>query len=209
MAGQPGDDDVPSPINFHDPAQARAWETDTIARRPWRPKFFAGFADELNAHFADCFQVLELGSGPGHLAEAILTRCAVTQYCALDFSDAMHALARQRLKALASKMQFITGDFRLASWTEGLGSFDAILTLQAAHELRHIRRLPALLSQIRSVLSPNGLFLYSDHYAEGGQNPKLVLARSEQSRVLENAGFSRVRRLLDKRGMALYSAHGA
>jgi hypothetical protein len=40
------DDDVPSPIDFHDPVQARAWVEDTVKRRPYRPRFFAAFAEE-------------------------------------------------------------------------------------------------------------------------------------------------------------------
>ena len=58
------DDDVPSPIDFHDPVQARAWVQDTIRRRPYRPRFFAAFASALNERFDKPLDILELGSGP-------------------------------------------------------------------------------------------------------------------------------------------------
>ena len=74
------DEDVPSPIDFHDPAQARQWERDTIEARPWRPEFFAAFVSALNGKFHRPFTILELGSGPGHLAERILSECAVANY---------------------------------------------------------------------------------------------------------------------------------
>jgi SAM-dependent methyltransferase len=201
-----GDIDVPSPIDFHDLAQARAWEEDTIARRPWRPEFFAAFASELKDSFAPPFSVLELGSGPGHLARTILLECPLANYCALDFSEAMHTLARERLGALSRRIQFLIRDFRSPDWHEDTAPFDAIVTMQAAHELRHKRHLPKFLSQATQVLTPGGVLLYCDHYAEGGQNPELVLNRDDQPRALENAGLGNIRRILDKGGMALYAA---
>lgn len=83
--------------DIHDPYQARAWEKDTVRKRPMRPMFFAKMVEALKARFTMPIEVLELGSGSGHLAEAILKGCAVTRYGALDFSEAMHQLARARL----------------------------------------------------------------------------------------------------------------
>lgn len=201
-----GDLDVPTPIDFHDPEQAKAWEQDTISRRPWRPEFFQAFAAELNVHFERPFSVLELGSGPGHLAKQILSACPIARYCALDFSEAMHARAREHLGPLAKKVEFVTRDFRFPEWTDGLDPFDAIVTMQAAHEVRHKRHLPKLLTLVRAVIAPEGTLLYCDHYAEGGQNPDLMVKRDEQPLALEHAAFTDIRRLLDKGGMALYAA---
>jgi SAM-dependent methyltransferase len=202
------DEDVPSPIDFHDPVQARKWEQETIVNRPWRPAFFAAFVSALNARFTRPFSVLELGSGPGHLAEAILSGCRVAHYAALDFSEAMHDLARERLKTDLSRVEFITRDFRTSDWPQGLGPFDALVTIQAAHELRHKRHLPNFLKRARGLLAPDGSFLYCDHYAEelAWKHPALYLHPKEQPLALERAGFTRIARLLDKGGMALFSA---
>jgi len=62
---------VPSPIDFADVAQARAWVADTVRRRPGRLQFGPAFAAALNACF-NTIRVVELGSG--HLADAILRR---------------------------------------------------------------------------------------------------------------------------------------
>jgi len=201
------DEDVPSPIDFHDLAQARQWERDTIEARPWRPEFFAAFVSTLKRKFDRPFTVLELGSGPGHLEEQILSYCLVSSYAALDFSQAMHQLARERLTRHPSKVDFISRDFRVATWSEGLKPFDALVTMQAAHELRHKRHLVKFLSQAHALLPHGGLMLYCDHYAEAGsqKHPDLYLNREDQPRALETAGFTGVRRLLDKGGMALYS----
>lgn len=202
------DDDVPTPIDFHDMTQARAWEANTIARRPWRPKFFQTFADALNTHFTRPITVLELGSGPGHLAEAILSNCAIEKYTALDFSEAMHAIARERLAPFLDKTEFVSRDFRDADWPKGLGQFDAVVTHQAAHETRHVRRLNDLLTRARTCLNKDGVLLYCDHYQKPETpNPALYLARDQQIPALEAAGFSGITLLLDEGGMALYASN--
>ena len=63
---------VPSPIDFADVAQVRAWVADTVRRRPSRPRFCPALA--LNAYFDDPIRVVELDSGSGHLADGILRR---------------------------------------------------------------------------------------------------------------------------------------
>lgn len=200
------EEDVPSPIDFHDPRQAQAWEEETIARRPWRRKFFAAFSVVLKERFDEPIDILELGSGPGHLAEQILKNCAVRRYVALDFSEAMHALARSRLSEHGN-VDYAERDFREEDWGLRLGRFDAVVTLQAAHETRHKRHLPKLLRDVFFLLRPGGLLLYCDHYSEtdGEKNAALYYEKDEQPGVLEESGFSNIRALLDIGGMALYS----
>jgi SAM-dependent methyltransferase len=198
--------DVPSPVDFHDPVQARAWVDETVKNRPWRPRFFDAFATALNAHFTRPFTVLELGSGPGHLAEQILRQCAVRNYAALDFSEAMHTLARERLTDAKDKTVFLNRDFRDAGWPRDLGPFDAVITMQAAHETRHHRHLVPLLARAHGLLTAGGLLLYCDHYAGPGKNPDLYVERGEQAGRLAQAGYMSAQCLHDEGGMALYAA---
>src|SRR5258706_5997419 len=202
------DDDVPSPIDCHDPAQARAWVEETIRNRPYRPRFFAAFASTLNQRFAKPIDILELGSGPGHLAEVILQRCTVRSYVALDFSAAMHALARARLVPVPDRLEIVEREFRIPGWGADLRKFDAVVTLQAAHETRHKRHLVSFLGAARERLTDEGTLLYCDHYMEPGtgKNPDLMHERNAQPAALHEAGFTHVNRILDEGGMALYSA---
>jgi SAM-dependent methyltransferase len=200
------DDDIPSPIDFHDETQARQWVEDTVRKRPWRPRFFAAFAKALSERFRGPFTALELGSGPGHLAQEVLGHTAVSHYAALDFSAAMHRLAVERLAGMGERCRFIERDFRKLDWRGGLGPFDAVLTMQAAHELRHKRHLVPFFREVLTLVKPRGLFLYCDHYAAEGRNGALYLERDAQALALEEAGFGTVQRLLDEGGMALYAA---
>jgi SAM-dependent methyltransferase len=200
------EDDIPSPIDFHDPAQTRAWVEDTMQRRPWRPKFFAEFARAINESSDAPLDILELGSGPGHLAEYVLQHCSVEKYVALDFSNAMHALARERLAAFGSKIEFVQFDFRDSYWLSEIGKFSAVLTMQAAHEMRHKKHLIKFLAAARELLIENGLVLYCDHYAKAGiaESESLFVSREAQAHALRTAGFEGIKCIMDEGGMALY-----
>jgi SAM-dependent methyltransferase len=198
------DADVPIHVDFRDPATARTWIEETRIKRPYRPRFFAAFCAALASR--PKLRILELGSGPGQLAREILAHCDVAAYTALDFSPAMHAIAAEHLGELALRVTFVIRDFREAEWPHGLGSFDAIVTLQAAHETRHERHLVPLLERARTVLVPGGVLLYADHYVTPEtKHPGLMPARDDQPRALERAGFTGVELCHEEHDMALWS----
>ncbi|HEX3761863.1 MAG TPA: class I SAM-dependent methyltransferase [Kofleriaceae bacterium] len=197
------DDDVPIRVDFRDPATARVWIEDTRIRRPYRPRFFAAFCAALAAR--PKLRILELGSGPGQLAREILVHCDVDIYVALDFSPAMHEIAAEHLGELASRVTFVVRDFREPAWPSDLGTFDAVVTLQAAHEARHKRHLVPLLERARTVVALGGVLLYADHYLTPETKwPALSPARADQPLALERAGFIDVQLRHEEGAMALW-----
>ena len=126
----------------------------------------------------------------------------------LDFSPAMHELARERLGSLTRHARPILADFKNEGWSAGLGEFDAVVTMQAVHELRHKRRALALHQTVRSLLSARGCYLVCDHYAggDGMANTALYMTVNEQRQCLEVAGFGSVTNVLETRGMVLHRA---
>ncbi|MBL8620979.1 MAG: class I SAM-dependent methyltransferase [Myxococcales bacterium] len=200
------DEDVPIRVDHRDPATARAWLDDTRRRKPFRQAFRAAFGAALASHRR--LRILELGSGPGELARALLRRCDVATYTALDWSPAMHALAAAHLGDLAARVAFVVRDFRAPTWPVGLGTFDAIVTQQAVHETRHKRHALPLFERARTLLVPGGLMLYCDGYLVDPTAPlaALTLTRADQPRTLERAGFVDVRLLHDEGNLALYRA---
>lgn len=202
-------EDVPCPIDLRQMADAREWADLALARRPWRADFFEAFAAAIEAEPCPTRRrVLELGSGPGFLAEHLLRRLPGIDHVALDFSPAMHTLARERLGAWAGRVQFVERSFREPGLGEGLGSFDHVVTHQAVHELRHKRHAPALHAQVRGLLVPGGSYLVCDHFAgEGGMaNEQLYMTVQEQRQALRGAGFGEVECLLLKGGLVLHRA---
>lgn len=197
------DDDVPIRVDFRDPAAARTWIEDTRIKRPYRPRFFAAFCAALGSR--PNLRILELGSGPGQLAREILIHCDVHRYVALDFSTAMHEIAAEHLRELASRVTFVTRDFCEPAWPTDLGTFDAIVTLQAAHETRHKRHLVPLLERARTAVCPGGMLLYADHYLTPETRlPALAPARADQPLALERAGFVDVQLRYEEGNMALW-----
>jgi SAM-dependent methyltransferase len=199
--------DVPSPINLQDMKDAREWER-TAMLRPFRENFFEAFTTEISAIRKSDIDLLELGSGPGFLAQYILSRINGINFMLLDFSEPMHELARQRLSEIkGSDIHYLLRSFKESDWADSINKVDVIITNQAVHELRHKRYAPALFAQVRRLLKPDGKFLFCDHYYgdDGLGNDQLYMSRSEQREALECAGFH-VTEILVKGGRALYRA---
>lgn len=204
MTGDDNDDDVPIRVDFRDDATARAWVEHTRIKRPDRPRFFAAFCAALSSR--PKLRILELGSGPGELAREILLHCDVDTYVALDFSPAMHEIAAEHLGELASRATFVIRDFREPTWPTDLGTFDAVVTLQAAHEARHKRHLVPLLERARPLLTPGGMLLYADHYLTPATSiPALFPERADQPLALQRAGFVDIQLHHEEGHMALWS----
>ncbi len=208
MADQTTPKDVPSPIDFHTMSDARAWADSAMQKRPWRQEFFDVFVKELSSLARKDLSVLELGSGPGFLAHHILQSLTEIKYTMLDFSSAMHELAHQRLGSFAQHVRFIQADFKTKEWSLSLDTFDAVVTLQAVHELRHKRHTSELHSSVRGLLRKDGVYLVCDHFTgRGGMtNTDLYMTVEEQYSALENAGFKNVQCVLLKDGLVLHRA---
>ena len=201
--------DVPSPIDLCNMKDAREWADSALLKRPYRREFFAAFASAIATQSeSKPVRLLELGSGPGFLAEHLLSALPFIDYVALDFSAAMHQLALERLGMSAQRVAFIERSFRELNWGDGLGQFQYVVTNQAVHELRHKRHAPALHRQVRELLLAGGSYLVCDHFSgDGGMsNAQLYMTVEEQKLALLAAGFTQVEQLLLKGGLVLHRA---
>lgn len=199
--------DVPSPIDLRLPHDAGHWENTANIKRPWRTEFFQCFSHEIG-HHPGTIHVLELGSGPGFLAAFLLAKHGHLRMTLLDFSSAMHSLARNRLAPFLDRVSFVEKNFKEPSWFESIGMFDFVVTHQAVHEVRHKRHVPALHAQVRAVLAPHGKYLVCDHYVgeDGMRDGDLYMAVEEQRQALVAAGYQTVLELKRKGGLVLHSA---
>jgi len=120
----------------------------------------------------------------------------------------MHSVAREHLATFASRVSYIVADFRRGEWIGDVPPADALVTMQAAHEMRHKSYLLQFLRHARQAIRPDGMILFCDHYADA--NPKkssdLYVSRDQQAELLSRVGFCVVRLVHDEGGMALYSA---
>jgi SAM-dependent methyltransferase len=178
--------DVPSPINLQDKSDARAWAEKAMLQRFYRSTFFKIISKKITTSGLPMPKVLELGSGPGFLIERVLKSGKPIHYEALDFSNAMHDLARERLGVVVDNVKFRLADFKRAGWQTGLGKYDFVVTMQAVHELRHKDYASTLFIDVQGLLAEGGILLYCDHHCgEGGiDNPELYMTPAEQESVL-------------------------
>lgn len=186
--------DVPSPIDLRDPADAKAWADAAETARPGRPQIRSAMANELRG-LPQGSRVLELGPGPGFLAEVVLAQCPnLASYTLFDFSAPMLDMSRARLARFAA-VEFVLGDFKSPGWQRALhGPYDAVISMQAVHEIRHKRHVPKLYQEIRGLLGPDGMLLVADHIPKDDSLrwTSLHMTADEQLAALSWAGFPQV-----------------
>jgi cyclopropane fatty-acyl-phospholipid synthase-like methyltransferase len=201
--------DVPSPIDLRLMSDACEWEKTAFEKRPWRADLFARFAHQLMLGQPPVRCVLELGSGPGFLASHLLSELPDLHMVLLDFSEAMHELARRRVGPMVNRVEFLSKNFKNSDWVRGLKEFDAVVTIQAVHELRHKRYAEELHRQVRTLLRPGGPYLVCDHFRgeDGMSNEQLYMTVAEQKAALESAGYASVQQVLLKGGLVLHRAN--
>jgi SAM-dependent methyltransferase len=199
--------DVPSPVDLCDPKDALEWER-SAQDRPGRAEIFQAIGRELGALGRRDVSVLELGSGPGFLADYLLDALPAVRLILLDFSAAMHDLARARLGRRAGRVTQVERSFNEPGWSQSLGRFDAVITNQAVHELRHKRHATQLHTVVRDVLKPGAPYLVSDHFfGDGGlRNDQLYMTVAEHRDALLRAGFSNVEQVTTAGSLVLHRA---
>jgi SAM-dependent methyltransferase len=167
-------DDIPSDHSFFDAQYVRSWLEDTTAHNPERPAFIEAFVAEIAQTAGPGLSVLELGSGPGALAEQLLSRCPVGNYQLVDFSPPMHDLARERLDG-DLRAVFVLADFKDPAWAHQVTApVDIVVSMQALHELRHSSRVPALYCQLAQVVRPGGLVFVCDRLRPDDDDRRFV-----------------------------------
>jgi len=198
--------DVPSPVDLRKMSDAKEWESSAM-QRPFRKEFFEAFTNELQQLNKASLHVLELGSGPGFLAQHLLSNIDGLTMTLLDFSPAMHELAQKRIGKNVEHIKFIERSFKETAWPDDLGKFDAVITNQAVHELRHKRYATTLHEQVRPLLIDGGIYLVCDHYCgeDGMKNDQLYMTIVESRECLIEAGYQ-VTEILVKGGRVLNRA---
>jgi SAM-dependent methyltransferase len=188
--------DVPPGVDFLDSKQVNEWVAACEVAKPWRGPMRGRFA-ELARALPSGARVLELGAGPGYLAEAVL-ECAphLESYTLLDFSEHMLELSRKQLQRFKAA-RFVRADFKTAARFRELTSpFTAIFSMQAMHEIRHKRHVPGLYRDIRDLLVPNGLFAVCDGTPRDVSvlwQVSLLMTSDEQLDAFTSAGFSEIK----------------
>jgi len=200
--------DIPYGEDWHSADEVNAWSVAADNKRPWRSQFRDAIAQHI-ARLSPQARVLELGSGPGYLAEHVLERCPeLASYTLLDFSEPMLALSRLRLSRFP-RAALVQADFRTDAWVEALSEpFDCVVSMQAIHEARHKQHATGLYQRVHRSLGAKGSVLICDHTPldDSPRSAALYMTESEQVQSLTAAGFVDVEVALSISKLVLYVA---
>jgi len=176
---------------FHDPSYAEAWSNKWLPTKH-RLSLFASILDEIRM-LNDPIHVLELGVGPGYLAEFLLKRLPGITYEGVDFSAPMLEIAANRIKEHQERSSFTRADITRRYWYEEIRHPDVVVTTWTLHDLCNKSNISLVYRDVYRILPFAGLFLNGDFIKpedslieyEGGR-----IRPSEHLKLLEETGFT-------------------
>ena len=147
---------------FHDEEFVTGW-AERFAPTPERLKLFDLMLSELGSQVPLNGCVVELGIGPGYLAEYVLRMMPEIRYYGLDFSVPMLDISRQRLRTYSARVGYLQADLLEDKWWTGLpASVNAIVSSWALHDLGSQENVESVYRSCVEVLRDGGLLLNGD-----------------------------------------------
>src|SRR3954447_6150355 len=152
------------------------WKNDWVVRRfldgvrggiPYANDQLEVMLRLLDAHTSPIEKFLDLGSGSGLLAIAILTRHPAARATLVDNSDTMIEAARDLLGEDATLPAFVLADLNSSSWVDRVlddGPYDAIVSGFTINHLS-IERKSALYREILPLMKPGAIFINVEQVA--------------------------------------------
>lgn len=150
------------------------WKNDWVVRRfldgvrggvPYANDQLEVMLRLLDAAGHQINRFLDLGSGSGLLAIAILTRHPDAHATLVDFSEPMMEAARDLLGEDATLPSFVLADLNSSAWVSAVaddGPYDAIVSGFVIHHLENERKA-ALYRELLPLLAPGALFINVEH----------------------------------------------
>ncbi len=179
---------------FHDEAFAEGW-ADRFRLSPERLQSFEKIGDLVSGMAGINGKFLELGTGPGYLAEYLLTRFESIEYHCLDFSKPMIQIAKRRLNYLSARPRFIRADLT-GDWAVKVSkNYDAIVTTWALHDLGSKQYIHKVYLNAKRVLAAEGMLVNVDFIKPEGVDREYEHGRllvSEHIELLQHSGYSNV-----------------
>lgn len=179
---------------FHDAAFSKAW-ADKFTPTSARIELFETILQRIKRLKETRFHIVELGIGPGFLAEYLLTKLENITYEGLDYSNAMLDLAADRLHKFKDRTTFTQADLTNPDWIEQVKSPKVIVSTWALHDLFSEENIHSVYLNTAKVLGNKGLFLNGDFIKPDGVNMDYEKGRIEIAthlKLLKAAGFQSV-----------------
>jgi tRNA (cmo5U34)-methyltransferase len=106
-------------------------------------------------------KILELGSGEGFIAEALLTRFPAASLTALDGSESMRTETASRLSPFGARARVAAFDLAALDWWDRMSSVDLVVSSLSLHHLNDAKK-QYLYKAAADRLSARGALLIAD-----------------------------------------------
>lgn len=174
---------------------AAEWTASLLTRWPERAEVMSHIAAQLKELPFPAPHVVELGPGPGLLAELLLTELPQIHYTGFDSSELLLTYARNKLAPFGSRARLIETDLNAEEWMTQLpDEVHAVISLQAMHDLGDESQINRAYGLVRRLLAPGGLLLNADFILPPGQQDPERPGRLSVPRhleLLQKHGFER------------------
>lgn len=141
-----------------DSAAYRALATVAVPRRQEMVELLMAAAPFAEG---DSLKIVELGSGDGSLAEALLGRFPFSTLTALDGSESMREAATARLSPFGTRARVAAFDLASLDWWDRMFGADLVVASLSLHHLNDAKK-QYLYKAVAERLSPGGAFLIAD-----------------------------------------------
>ncbi len=142
---------------------------------PDRETRFAMMIDAVEALCGSAPYVVDLGSGPGSLAQRLLDRLPQARVTAIDLDPVLLAIGRNALGDHGGRLQWLDADLRSRWNAREDGPVDAAVSTTALHWLQP-NALASLYRHLGTVLAPGGVFVNGDRMEFPPDLPRLAAA---------------------------------
>lgn len=141
-----------------------AWEDQQTGYLPRREERFAVIADTLGELVGEDFLVLDVGCGPGSLAQRVLDAYPAARCVAVDADPVLLRLGSHVLTGYGDRLRWVDADLRQPEWAVdlGVGRVDAVLSTTALHWLDPGTLFP-LYRDLAALVRPGGIFVNGDN----------------------------------------------
>jgi ubiquinone/menaquinone biosynthesis C-methylase UbiE len=155
----PGHDD------WENPEFAQRWDAVVSAANPSRAEQLDILTAIVERIYVPGTSILDLGIGSGLVELALFARVPVARIVGVEQSEAMIALAEQRLAPYVERCQIVRHDLvAIESLTLPESAYSVVFSVQTLHHVPHEAQ-QALYGFVARLLSPGGVFLHMERVA--------------------------------------------